>query len=120
MKRSQRLQSAKIWLPEKIDKKIVKAYRKRYGVDWPTAFKELEMLGVEIDPIYKEQVLNTIQKQAEIKRCKRLERAAQDEQELGHDQDERFAFIVGYTSGGAAYGLTWEEWDEIEASEEIG
>ena len=23
--------------------------------------------------------------------------------------DDTFAFIAGYTSGGAAYGLTWEE-----------
>ena len=24
-------------------------------------------------------------------------------------QDDRFAFIAGYTSGGAPYGTTWEE-----------
>jgi hypothetical protein len=27
------------------------------------------------------------------------------------DSDEDFSFIAGYTSGGAAYGLTWEEYD---------
>lgn len=25
------------------------------------------------------------------------------------DQDENFYFIVGYTDGGASYGITWEE-----------
>ena len=25
------------------------------------------------------------------------------------DQDDRFFFIAGYTSGGAPYGVTWEE-----------
>ncbi|SDL25080.1 hypothetical protein [Natronincola ferrireducens] len=25
------------------------------------------------------------------------------------DSDENFYFIVGYTSGGAPYGITWEE-----------
>ncbi|PZM67220.1 hypothetical protein [Paenibacillus dendritiformis] len=25
------------------------------------------------------------------------------------DQDENFYFIVGYTDGGAPYGITWEE-----------
>ncbi|MCR5794316.1 MAG: hypothetical protein K6G61_03055 [Solobacterium sp.] len=25
------------------------------------------------------------------------------------EQDERFAYIAGYTSGGFPYGLTWEE-----------
>lgn len=27
------------------------------------------------------------------------------------DSDERFAYIAGYTSGGAPYGITWEEWE---------
>ena len=25
------------------------------------------------------------------------------------EQDENFSFIAGYTSGGAPYGVTWEE-----------
>lgn len=34
-------------------------------------------------------------------------------------QDDRFFFIAGYTSGGAPYGVTWEEmdlepWEELE------
>jgi hypothetical protein len=27
------------------------------------------------------------------------------------DSNENFSFIAGYTSGGAGYGLTWEEYD---------
>lgn len=27
----------------------------------------------------------------------------------GSEQDDRFYFIAGYTSGGAPYGVTWEE-----------
>jgi len=30
------------------------------------------------------------------------------------DSDENFAFIAGYTSGGAPYGLTHEEMAELE------
>ena len=30
------------------------------------------------------------------------------------DSDENFAFIVGYTSGGAPYGVTHQEINEIE------
>ena len=33
------------------------------------------------------------------------------------NQDETFAFIVDYTSGGAPYGITWEELREIHKSE---
>ena len=30
------------------------------------------------------------------------------------DQDETFAYIAGYTEGGFAYGVTWEEWEQLE------
>lgn len=30
------------------------------------------------------------------------------------ESDDTFAFIAGYTSGGFAYGVTWEEMEEIE------
>lgn len=30
------------------------------------------------------------------------------------EQDERFAFIAGYTSGGFPYGITWEEQERTE------
>lgn len=113
-KRAQRLQSAKSWLPTYEGNKLIKAYRQRYGVDWQTAFTELEMLGVPIDPAYKERVLQAAEQQALQKRQRRLERAAELEGASGIDQDEHFAFIVGYTSGGAPYGITWEEWGEIE------
>jgi len=29
-------------------------------------------------------------------------------------QDETFAYIAGYTEGGFAYGVTWEEWEQFE------
>ena len=36
------------------------------------------------------------------------------------DQDERFFFIAGYTSGGVPYGVTWEEmglepWEKLDS-----
>lgn len=34
------------------------------------------------------------------------------------ESDETFAFIVGYTSGEAAYGVTWEEMGETEQRDE--
>jgi hypothetical protein len=30
------------------------------------------------------------------------------------DQDETFAYIDGYPEGGFAYGVTWEEWEQLE------
>jgi hypothetical protein len=48
MKRPQRLESAKGWLETYEGDKVVKAYRKRYGVDFETAFTELALLGVSM------------------------------------------------------------------------
>jgi hypothetical protein len=119
-KRAQRLASAPQWLPTYTGKDIVKGYRKHYGVDWQTAFTELEMLGVAIDPARKEQTLQTVQQQAELRRQKKQERLAEQEAAaLGWDQDDTFAVIIGYTSGGAPYGLTWEEWEALEGSEDF-
>lgn len=33
---------------------------------------------------------------------------------LEPESDDRFAYIAGYTSGGAPYGITWEEQEEID------
>ena len=118
-RRTQRLQSARAWLETYQGKKIVRDYRRRYGVDWQTAFTELELLEVPIDPEYKRRVLQSAEAQLAAKRRKKEEREAKLQEELGFEQDEYFAFIVGYTSGGAPYGLTWEEWEAIEEAEEL-
>ncbi len=76
------------------------------GVNWQTAFTVLEMLGVEVDPAYKEQVLRGAARQAEIKREKKLKKARQTEESLGFEQDNNFAMIIGYTSGGRGYVKT--------------
>ena len=51
---------------------------------------------------------------------KRRKKRAKNEPKLPPmEQDDTFFFIAGYTSGGAPYGLTWEElelepWEDIE------
>jgi hypothetical protein len=114
MKRPQRLESAKSWLKTYEGNKVVKDYRKRYGVDFECAFTELEMLGVPIAPDYQERVLQSVAAQAAAVRRKKAERRAEQERQLGMESDDHFAFIVGYTSGGAPYGLTWAEWEALE------
>lgn len=57
----------------------------------------------------------TIQKQKNANRRRRhlkkkQEARRQNLQSL--EQDDRFFFIAGYTSGGAPYGITWEEMTE--------
>ncbi len=36
------------------------------------------------------------------------------EEEPLFESDEYFAVIIGYTSGGAPYGVTWEEYEKME------
>lgn len=110
LKRPARLDSARAWLPKYEGKKIVRSYRKRYGVDLLCAIAELQMLNVPLDPTYVDRVRTTVNN--EIKR-----RAAQKKTSSTGDfieADSTFAYIVGYTEGGAAYGLTWEEWPVTE------
>jgi hypothetical protein len=116
--RRQRLDSARNWLPTYKGDNIAQAYRKHFGIDWLTAFKELELLGIQVDPSYKEQVLKSAQAQAEAGKRKRTERRAALERVLDRDQDERFAYIAGYTNWGFPYGLTWEELEALESESE--
>lgn len=37
-------------------------------------------------------------------------------EEIATDSDEHFAYIAGYTAGGAPYGVTWEEMEAVERS----
>lgn len=117
-KRERRLQSAKKWLETYAGKNIIKGYRQRYGVDWKTAFTELEMLRVNVDAEYKKRVLESIESLAAARRRKREEQLADGEDLLNEFQDDNFAFIVGYTSSGAPYGITWAEWEAPEETED--
>lgn len=43
------------------------------------------------------------------RKCKKKRDAAAVYEDLYSDMDGTFAFIAGYTSGGAPYGVTWEQ-----------
>jgi hypothetical protein len=119
MKRAGRLQSARSWLPTYNGKNVVAGYRKRFAVDWVCALKELEMLGVKISARYKQQLLTTVAAQTEAKRRRKVrkEQQSRSHEQFDLDQDDRFAYIAGYTEAGFAYGITWEEWDQLSEGE---
>ncbi len=119
LKRPQRLLRAKVWLaayaeanPQYGDKQIVHAYTKKYKTGLAGAIVELKLLGIIISDTYKQAVTKTLAEQAEQRRL--LKEAKLNGHLEGIDQDENFAYIVGYTSGGAPYGLTWDELDDEE------
>jgi hypothetical protein len=96
---------------------IIKAYRKKFAVDRMKAVEELQLLGV---PLTKEQIDRekaAVKAYQELQRAKKAKRKRTREQgriQKGdllffEDQDDIFYYIAGYTSGGAPYGITWEE-----------
>lgn len=107
--RQERLEKARKWYAEQNfteDSHIVKAYRKRFGVDNTCAKRELCMLGV-LSP--QKQAAYEQELKAKEEKRKRKREKKQSENPLEFFQDEFFYYIAGYTSGGAPYGITWEE-----------
>ena len=95
--------------PIQLAKKMNKHYRERFHVDALTAAKDLQELGVN----YTQEQLDQI-KQAEEQRLRqrRMEREAKERErlaELHEDCDDHFAFIAGYTDGGAPFGVMWKD-----------
>lgn len=112
LKRPQRLLKAKHWLSlaTQTGKALVHAYAKKYHTGLLCSIVELRMLGVTITTEYEESVKRSVGELTEQKRKKKEEKMNVHLQ--GIDQDEHFAYIAGYTSGGAPYGLSWDELDE--------
>ena len=105
-----RLAAARSWLQTYTGDKVARTYRKYFGVDLATAFRELEMLGIQFPADYKNAVLKDLANQAETRKQKKTEKIAL----IDPDKDQDFAYIAGYTSGGAPYGITWEEWEDLD------
>lgn len=113
MNRSQRLQSAKRWLESFEGENVIRAYRKRYRIDWLCAVRELQLLGVALDSAYIQKLEQTVESEIQTKWKRKLEKqrlACEAEWNNRYPlSDENFYFIAGRTSGGAPYGITWEQ-----------
>jgi len=88
---------------------VVKDYREHFkGVDVACAVRELEEIGYQSEPGYKEKTLS-----AESSRIDRIHRQKAQKLQSGtyrnEFRDDNFYFIAGYTSGGAPYGVQWRE-----------
>lgn len=108
--REKRLREARKWYEEQgfnDDSHIVKAYRKRFNVDNNCAMKELCMLNV-LSPEKQKAYEDILKAKAAKKRKKKQPEPEYDDL----FQDDTFYFIAGYTSGGAPYGMTWDEAEE--------
>jgi hypothetical protein len=107
LKRPARLHAAQQWYATFTGKHVVKAYARWFGVDLGCALKELQLLGVQLDSAYVTALQKTLEQQRRVRRPK-----AQPPLMDAGDSDEHFAYIAGYTAGGAPYGVSWDDFPE--------
>lgn len=116
IKRERRLSKARKWITTYEGKNVIRGYKKRFGVDVTCAIKELQIIGAKLDDTHVEQLLINEKRRIETLHKKKLLKIEKEERlnrELFSFDDE-FAYIAGYTSGGAPYGIRWDELSEEE------
>ncbi|HEX2203987.1 MAG TPA: hypothetical protein VHG91_11840 [Longimicrobium sp.] len=117
LSRAARLRSAKRWIATYRGHDVVRGYRKWFGVSDVCAVLELRMLDVAIPGARLEQARQAEQSRAS-QRVRRLEKRARAAGPA--DSDDAFAFVAGYTEGGAAFGNSWEDMERMETGLEAG
>lgn len=109
MRRIDRLRVGRKWIAAYTGKSVVRGYCRHFGVDLVCAVRELQLLGVKLDPQRVQNMLASHEGNLEARRRRKAQKQARDAPVL--DQDEHFFYIAGYTAGGAPYGITWAEAD---------
>ncbi|HEY3781729.1 MAG TPA: hypothetical protein VGL56_11630 [Fimbriimonadaceae bacterium] len=99
-----------IWVKEFVGKDPIRAYRKHFHASWSCAIVELGMLGFQFS---EEDILEANRRQTRCQEGKRQKQTKKPGKKAagtwGVDFDDNFAFIAGFTSGGAPFGTTWQE-----------
>src|SRR5690606_12379553 len=116
MKQFQRLHNALHWFKAYNGKNLVSGYSKRYGVDKLCAIRELGLLSVRFSDEYENNLRRSLQELWDQRRL-RKEKRMQQNKVYPFESDWHHAIIIGYTDGGASYGITWEEMEEINRAE---
>lgn len=102
-----RLKKARQWILtyNGTPKHMAKHYRQRFHVDITTAVSDLKAIGVE----FTEEYLAAVKKSEKERIRQKHLKKQQAQQPDNAYSDDYFAFIAGYTDGGAPYGITWAE-----------
>ena len=107
-RREARLRKARQWALTYEGSHIVRAYRKRFKVDYSCALNDLEAIGA-LGPEKLATMRQAEQIRLDQRRREQEAKAAQAFHDRYPDSDDTFFYIAGYTSGGAPYGVTWAE-----------
>ncbi|MCL2322740.1 MAG: hypothetical protein FWC47_11640 [Oscillospiraceae bacterium] len=110
-KKAQRIPKAKQWLItyKGSTNEIIRNYREKFHVDVKAAINDLQKIGVEFTQEYLDTVLKSEEDRIRQLHLKKEKKQAQDADFYDEYSNDTFAFIAGYTSGGAPYGVTWDE-----------
>ena len=116
--RQARLRKGRQWVLTYEGSHIVRDYRKRFNVDNTCAMKDLSEIGA-LSPEKRAEMQRAEQLRLAQKRWEREQTMEEYLAERFPDADDQSFYIVGYTSGGAPYGVTWEEvglrpWEPLE------
>lgn len=110
VRQQRRLQASRDWArslgPGPHGRRVVHKYSRANKVELLCAIKDLESLGVKLDPGYVQQLRESI-----ANASKRKKSANEIPDGYGTLWNDEFSFIAGHTSGGWPYGVTWEEID---------
>ncbi len=117
LKREYRLRSAKDWIKTYSGNNVVKGYSKKYSVDKLCAVKELRMIAFKISEEYENQLRKSLVSLKNQRLSLKKKREDELKASCEFESDENFAMILGCTSGGFPYGVTYEEMDEINKRE---
>ena len=117
-RRQTRLRKGRQWVLTYEGSHIVRDYRKRFNVDNTCAMKDLSEIGA-LSPEKRAEMQQAERLRIEQKHREREQTMEEYLAERFPDSDDRFFYIVGYTSGGAPYGVTWEDmglrpWEPLE------
>ena len=107
-RREARLRKVRQWALTYEGSHIVRAYRKRFKVDYSCALNDLEAIGA-LGPEKLATMRQAEQIRLDQRRREQEAKAAQAFHDRYPDSDDTFFYIAGYTSGGAPYGVTWAE-----------
>ncbi len=113
----QKIESMAIWVPYDDVLKIYQRRQEKYAVRIAEEIRN----GVTLESLSKPKKPPKSERPPK-KRPKKKKKKKQMAEEPW--QDDRFFFIAGYTSGGAPYGVTWEEmglepWQSLENLDEF-
>lgn len=115
MPQAVRLEKSAKWVETYVGDNLLKDYRKKFATDRMQTVDDLQKLGASLTPEQIDREKRAVQahqqqlKRRKAKRRARRKAAKEPFSSFHEDQDDTFFYIAERTSGGAPYGVTWEE-----------